>query len=350
MADRSRLREGIEELCRTGEGPGLQIILEQLLAVLEDERPSDARVAALALRTQGGSLKRMADDLLARLPDEPNTIKPISRVHVDYLILTIKPVERRAFLRAVGGEQHRADVGHGREIVLCESNGMRFGVAHSGIAGNVTTAVLIGSMIPVIECKGAALVGTAGGVSGKTRVGDVVVSETVIDYEFQRMAKDGPRYMPRARGPREAVYSQAEILIDEQPGWAQDVAEKLRRLNFGLRADEIDDSSRLKFASYEPAVKLGAILAGAKLLEDGSLPKMSRVLSDRARAAEMEGAGFAAVCEAWDKPWVVVRGVADVGEEDRDKLWQFTASYAAARCLIDGLAQRTITLDPERLS
>ena len=61
---------------------------------------------------------------------------------------------------------------------------------------------------------------------------------------------------------------------------------------------------------------------------------------------EMEGAGFAAACSALRIPWLVVRGIADYGDQDvsiaadgsevkRGKSWQFPSTYVAAAYIRD---------------
>jgi nucleoside phosphorylase len=87
------------------------------------------------------------------------------------------------------------------------------------------------------------------------------------------------------------------------------------------------------------------ILAGGKLLEDGSLPRRADEAHARIMAAEMDGAGFAAACEQQRRPWVVVRGIADYGEPDRRKHWQYPATFVAARYVRDALRLRRLNLE-----
>ena len=84
----------------------------------------------------------------------------------------------------------------------------------------------------------------------------------------------------------------------------------------------------------------GIILAGGKLVEDGTLPKMKKTYHDRVRALEMEGWICSCLQEA-ELRWLVIRGIADFGKPHRRKTWQFAATYAAAALVRDGL------LDPE---
>jgi nucleoside phosphorylase len=59
---------------------------------------------------------------------------------------------------------------------------------------------------------------------------------------------------------------------------------------------------------------------------------------DRVRVIEMEGAGFVAASDEQDLRWLVLRGFANVGDENRDDTWQFGSTYVAARYVRDGLA------------
>ena len=84
---------------------------------------------------------------------------------------------------------------------------------------------------------------------------------------------------------------------------------------------------------FRPRFTHGVVLAGAKLLENGGLPQMRAEFHDKVKALEMEGAGFAAACGELQWPWLVLRGVADYGGEDRQKNWQGGATIAAGQAL-----------------
>jgi nucleoside phosphorylase len=53
---------------------------------------------------------------------------------------------------------------------------------------------------------------------------------------------------------------------------------------------------------------------------------------DRVRAAEMEGSGFASICDEYAIPWLVFRGISDFGDPDKpdSDIWRTTAVLAAA--------------------
>lgn len=69
---------------------------------------------------------------------------------------------------------------------------------------------------------------------------------------------------------------------------------------------------------------------------------------DRVRAIDMESAGFAAACDEQRLPWLVVRGIADAVDEDRDDAWQFGSTFVAARYVRDGLKVGVLKLPRRR--
>jgi nucleoside phosphorylase len=83
-------------------------------------------------------------------------------------------------------------------------------------------------------------------------------------------------------------------------------------------------------AEWKSTYHSGVILAGEKLIADGSLDEKRKEFHDRIRAAEMEGAGFARLCKEHDIPFLIFRGVSDYGTPEKDNLWQATSALAAA--------------------
>ena len=266
------------------------------------------------------------------------------RLNVDYLILTVKKVELTACLRAfgisVGAAAH--ELGHGMEVWRAEVGGRTFAIAMVGTAGNVESAVRLGALLTLIRTRAAILIGMAAGVVGETDVGDVVVAEAVIAFEFVKMRESGPVYMPRTYSPPDKHINRVELLDVVDPNWPNDVCDGLRRVASIVELP--DEPSDVGLGVWRPRVRRGAVLAGSKLIEDGSLPSLVSDLHGRALAAEMEGAGFAAACDESDTPWLVVRGVSDHGQLPRPKDWQFTAAYAASRFVLDGIRLQRIDL------
>jgi nucleoside phosphorylase len=194
----------------------------------------------------------------------------------------------------------------------------------------------------------------AAGLPGSVKKGDVVVATWVVAYEFVRVTKQ--RHISRPRPYQADVPSVQKVtqLSAEFPDWGKNISAELRT---GLRRPKIErgEPERLD-AKWAPVVKPGVIMAGNRLLEDGSLKTLKEQIDDRALAAEMEGAGFAAACEALRVPWLVIRGIADYGDSDitsfddlnpadsRGKSWQFPSTYAAAAYVRDMVLTKQMPL------
>ena len=257
----------------------------------------------------------------------------------DVLVLAVKPIELEACLTVFGIDRLQPPfvIGH---TGLCgwttSVNGCDVLISMVGSAGNVQTAVVMNELKASFSLRCAALVGMAAGLEGKVALGDVVVAEQILEFEFARMTDDGPQYQPRTTvvSPR---YLRSAALVSRN---ASDWTARCRALasEASTRTPEASINERA-LGAWHPRVHLGVILAGAKLLEDGSLPRLQAELHDRVRAAEMEGAGFSAVCEAADVAWMVVRGIADFGKPKRARYWQLASTVAAANYVMETIQQ-----------
>lgn len=337
MTDQSEMRTiaALAGACWRTDGGGRDILVEVLLSHLRESAPDVARIAASLLRARGDEngvqLGEALHEQLSEYRGDPFVIVE-PQLRVDYLILTVKDVELTACLRAFGVPKGTRPVplGGTLEAWVVEADGSRFAIAMVGTAGNVESAIVLGGLSALVESTAAVLVGMAAGVKERVTLGDVVVAEGVLAYEFQKMTDKGPILEPRPYSPPEWQIRNSTTLDQVSPQWREEVR---RDVLAHIQADhwpDLDDRWRIH-------VRRGYVLAGGTLLEDGSLPDMATALHGRTLAAEMEGAGFAAACVEKRRPWLVVRGVADFGEPGRLKHWQFPATFAAARYLREAL-------------
>lgn len=353
-ADITRVIEALEHVLSSGgtDNFGQEVILEQYLDLLMQAYPERANGVISVLASRGGAAEQLARAAAAKVPGDKisgagEELVGAAKVSVDYLIVTIKEEELAAALAAFGAEgAPRQYLVRGLEVHLFESRGIRYGLVLVGVAGNLSTAAMIGSLIPVVSFRGAVLVGMAAGRRDKgIGLGDVIISEAVLDYEFQRLTSKGAMLMPKAYHPiHEGSFRRAETIETVIPGWSASIQSELEAIRFGLADGETIPEN------FRPTPKLGVILAGGRLFEDLSqLKALASALHDRAKAAEMEGAGLAAACQEWGIPWLIVRGVADFGQKRRPKTYQFAAAYCAAAYVRDALPAHCIVLDPVRL-
>ena len=143
-------------------------------------------------------------------------------------------------------------------------------------------------------------VGVCGGRKGKVNLGDVVVSRVIQDYATELKAKGGK-------------------LIDRCPHW--DIANK---------------TDFHEFLDQEADAIPGVILSGNLLMADACKQHDLVETYPDGIAFEMEGTGIARACEEMDKEkivFMVVKGVCDLADENKDDNWQPEAALNAAKAL-----------------
>jgi hypothetical protein len=171
------------------EGTGRDILVEMLLSHLREAAPDVARIVASFLRAQddhnGVQLGAALHAQINEYHGDPFVILE-PQLRVDYLILTVKEVELRACLRAFGVKERARPLplSGSLEAWTVEADGKRFAIAMVGTAGNVESAIVLGGLCALVEPTAAVLVGMAAGVRGRVKLGDVVVAEGILAYEF----------------------------------------------------------------------------------------------------------------------------------------------------------------------
>ena len=152
--------------------------------------------------------------------------------------------------------------------------------------------------------------------------GDVVVANIVFDTNPRRVTRDGEhsRFEPYRLEP--AVFFDAAAHVRKLSGFAERLDTAVSKL------DETRHPPAHLAKEWHSKVTVRALVSGDELVEDGSGADRAS-FHDRIEALEMEAAGFASTCHHLGAPWLVVRGIADYGTEDRDKDWQAYAAAAA---------------------
>ena len=172
------------------------------------------------------------------------------------------------------------------------------------------------------------LVGIAAGLKKKTTIGDVVAAyDMVLDYEGQRLEPAGPKKRPKPYPLHPLIKRDLEYFSPVRTDWLSQFQSMLPK----LQAEKLIPS---ECSNWLPKYHTGVILAGEKLVADGSLPAMQRDFSEKVRAVEQEGSGFARICNEQPVPWLVFRGVSDYGERRKPNEFQVVAALAAATCAV----------------
>lgn len=159
------------------------------------------------------------------------------------------------------------------------------------------------------------MVGIAGGFAqDDLDLGDVVVADQVVGYEYGKVTDDEIK-------PRDRVYPASSLLLDRvrnfwDDAWAQQIG--------------VPRPSNAKRAA--PKLFVGPIASGNKVIASEKFRAELTRRWPKLIAVEMEGEGvFAAV---FDRPQIrgtlVIRGISDMADERKGDEWQEYAANAAA--------------------
>jgi nucleoside phosphorylase len=213
------------------------------------------------------------------------------------------------------------------ETLLNDSTGHPVDVVLTmiGESGNVSCAAACDRLFNTYDVGLCILIGIAAGLKNKVKLGDVVAADIVLDYENARLEPDGAKKRPRQFSPDTQIGRDLEYFNPRQHDW-YDVLERAS-VELGKVAYL---KGRPEAAFWNPEFVSGVILSGEKLIADGSIDEKRNDYHDRIRAAEMEGRGFARMCEEHGIPWLVFRGISDYGDPQKTDEWQGTSALAAS--------------------
>jgi nucleoside phosphorylase len=199
-----------------------------------------------------------------------------------------------------------------------------------GKMGSVSDAGAILTVSHAIRAwspKAVVMVGVAMGVDEEKQfIGDILVSETILSYEIQRVGKKVVQ-----RGPIVECGSTLLNRFANVSGWTAPIRES-------------------------KAVKIlpGQILSGEKLIDN--LTERNKILAryPQAIGAEMEGAGVYAACKSNRmQEWILVKGICDYGDGNKKvgktEKQHFAAGCATSLCLTvfsSRVAFKSIDLHP----
>ncbi|MHC4403280.1 MAG: phosphorylase family protein [Planctomycetota bacterium] len=253
-------------------------------------------------------------------------------VNTDVVILTALELERDAALERLDSHQpaleagehiHRGKIGHYDVVVLC-FQGM----------GNIRSAAATTRVIMTWSPPCILLAGIAGGTQrplrerlakGEQLLGDVLVAEQLVDYEFGKQTPEGVR-------PRYQVYRPAKPLLD--------AARRLSPQNWvmSIKTPRPDGTT----GRVLPQVHFGVVASGQKVVTD--LDLVEELRSDWAELVgiEMEGIGAALAVDeiGLRTAFLMAKGICDWADPEKGDDWQPYAAEASASFLAALLRSR----------
>jgi nucleoside phosphorylase len=193
--------------------------------------------------------------------------------------------------------------------------------------GEISAANAVTDTIARWNPRFVLMVGIAGGIpQNDLDLGDVVVADQIIGYEYGKVTEDGIK-------PRDRVYPVSALLLDRvrnfwDESWAQQV-----------NVPRPDSATRAVSKLF-----IGPIASGNKVIASTEFRQRLKTRWPKLVALEMEGEGvFAAV---FDRPQIrntlVIRGICDMADERKSDEWQEYAANAAAAFTVSFLKGRPV--------
>lgn len=191
-------------------------------------------------------------------------------------------------------------------------NGLRVVAGMPSGMGGLAAAELAHEAIAAFQPKAVLLVGITGGMDYDIPLGDVVVSEQIVDYELGKVTEDG-------FSPRWSVYRPDARLLAKAKAWP------LQSWQDYVRVPRPKGLER-------PALHSGVYLSANKVIADEQTAGVLRSVWRKAAAVEMEAAGVASVLWHMERPpaFLVFKGVCDYADSKKNDDWQAYAADTAA--------------------
>ncbi len=267
------------------------------------------------------------------------------RKPVDIGILTVIPPELDAAKSALGPLEEPEKEGPNDTIYVRgavrsvrRGRDYTFVLAGIGAAGNPNAAALTAQLIERYRPSVVLLMGIAAGMRGKVRIGEVVLSERVVAYEPAALVvgKDGTHQVQPRPDITRVPHGLLQDALHYQPDPLRlvEIFERIRG-TFPPVPGGQEDVWRQHVASSIECRRQVTIASGEKLLKNPDKFLEIRRVHGKVEVIEMEADGFVKACELAGRPWLVVRGISDFGDELKNDAFHEFASRSAAAVLAD---------------
>jgi adenosylhomocysteine nucleosidase len=212
-------------------------------------------------------------------------------IHEDMTISKIDTIAQRVFtvgtLHGIPCVTVRAGIGKVNAAMTCEILIQEFGV----------DAVLF--------------TGVAGGIDPGLHIGDIVISERVVHHDLGDITPDTFIVW-------DTIGYQADSMLLDL------TMQAVMNVHFKAIPAEMRDGKNLL-----PRVKIGVVATGDQFIASEEKRQwIEHTL--HAACVEMEGAAVAQVCTVHDIPFIVIRSLSDLANEDADVDFESFVDYAAA--------------------
>lgn len=362
--------EELRRIARPARGRTLEA--ERVLGWLESSRgrrssapdPIREQLAKALALLDAGQLGRARDELsaLERDVDSPGVAdktradfwSTVARVRaleqregsgerVDVLIVTATPLERDAVLAVERGATAGSTWKRLRTMGLwlavrdfaAEGGTIRIAVTMAPGMGNTNALITSAQLVQEYDPRCLSMCGLCAGRRGEVELGDVIIADRMWTYDAGKLRID---VVQGRRTVQE--YEDIEMYQMHPPEWLL----AAEQFTVDPRADWLD--LRPNAASKPFRIHVGPMASGNLVVEDPEIfTRLSRSVRQVA-GVDMEASAIAALAHAHALPYsIVVKGVADHADENKDDTFQTFAARAAAEVLIAFLRRH---LPPQR--
>ena len=170
------------------------------------------------------------------------------------------------------------------------------------------------------------LVGICGALSQSLRIGDIVISDQVVDYEVGKITANGTERRWRAYSSSFALSRALNNFRGD--GWRWLIQEMLP-------------------GKEKPRAQIGTVLSGDKVIASRAARNELTSAWPAALGVEMEAAGIASMLSQRESspPFVMVKSVCDLADESKNDDFQKAAATAAAAFVIEFLLESWAATD-----
>lgn len=218
--------------------------------------------------------------------------------------------------------------------------------------GNPAAAAAATELLLKYDPRAVLLMGIAGGMRDKLKIGDVAFSERVVAYGSAALTKatDGTTRVERRpdidRTPHRMMQDVADYLARPDP---QRLTALFRKMDGQFPTPPPGkEEEYAKHVASAVRAKLGTIGAGEKLMRNpDEIKALNRDVHSKLQVVAMEEVGLVNAARRLDAPWLVIRGISDFGDEFKNDDFHVFASKAAAAVLVDFLVHGIDVGPPE---
>lgn len=201
-------------------------------------------------------------------------------------------------------------------------------------AGNPITAAVVTEVIKSLQPDCLCLLGIAAGMRDKTKIGEVILSDSILHYEKGSLIENN------TFNPRPSIVSipfSCKQMLGTLISHLLQFPEDLNISQYSKRVP-LPDHKSLKISkeeyrkniATEIEVKSSFIGSGEKLVKDPAKFYALRKIHNKVEVIEMESAGFQTACEVFRKDYFVIRGISDFGDQLKSDHFHLYASTNAS--------------------